>query len=274
MVAAIDRLLPRAAVSDRRRWPRVGLFLVVLLAVWELAAALILASGDRLAQSKVPFPHLVAAELVAQWDTIATAAWATARGAGVGLLVGAVVGLAIGLLMAQTRLIERAVYPYVVAAQMIPTIALAPIILGAVRNPDATRIIVAAYVTVFAVSLGTIKGLKSTPRDGLELLRTYNSSRWTQYVKLRIPAALPHVFSGLRVAAPLAVVGEIVVELAGSKDGLGTLLLTSQYYGPAYAYLFWASLVATMLLGLAFAAAAVVLERVVTPWQPEFRRGR
>jgi NitT/TauT family transport system permease protein len=76
----------------------------------------------------------------------------------------------------------------------------------------------------------------------------------------------------LKIAAPLAIVGEIVVELAGSKDGLGTLLLTTQYYGPSYANLFWAALITTMVLGLVFARLASVLERTVSPWQPEFRR--
>ena len=93
----------------------------------------------------------------------------------------------------------------------------------------------------------------------------------TNNILSRLRAALqPGDGSAMRELTPR----EIVVELAGSKDGLGTLLLTSQYYGPAYAYLFWASLVATMLLGLAFAAGAAVLERIVIPWQPEFRKSR
>lgn len=254
-----------------RRTFRVLAIAVGVFVAWEALAALLFSTGDRLAESKVPFPHEVAVAFVTQAPTLAEAAWATMRGAALGLAVGTVIGFLIGLLMTQARWIEDAIYPYIVAAQMIPTIALAPIVLGAVRDADTTRIIVAAYITVFAVSLGTIKGLKSTPPEALALMRTYNASRWVQYRKVRIPASLPYFFAGLKIAAPLAVVGEIVVELAGSKDGLGTLLLTTQYYGPSYANLFWASLLTTMAVGLVFARLAMTVERLVSPWQPEFR---
>ena len=262
---------PREYRLPARRLVRRAAWLVALLVVWEIAAVLLLGSGDRLAGSKIPLPQAVAGAFINQGHTLLEAAWATTRGAALGLLLGTVVGFSLGLVMTQARWVENAIYPYVVAAQMIPTIALAPIILGAIRDADATRVIVAAYITVFSVSLGTIKGLKSTPPDALALMRTYNASRWTQYRRLRIPASLPFFFAGLKIAAPLAVVGEIVVELAGSKDGLGTLLLTTQYYGSSYAPLFWAGLITTMLLGLIFARLAARLERTVSPWQPEFR---
>jgi NitT/TauT family transport system permease protein len=168
--------------------------------------------------------------------------------------------------MAQWRTLEDAVYPYLVAAQMIPTIALAPIVLAVIKDPYLTKIAVAAYISVFAVSLGTIRGLRSAPRDALELMHSLHARPAHVLLKLRIPAALPYFFAGLRVAAPLA-----VVELAGSKDGLGTLILVTQYYGPGNAHLFWAAMIATLLLGLVFARAVVLLERVVAPWQPEFR---
>jgi NitT/TauT family transport system permease protein len=250
----------------------VLLTLAILLVAWEAGSILLAASGDRSAATKLAPPHLIALAYVDQAQTLLDALWATTRGALLGLAVGTVLGAAIGLVMAQARWVEEAAYPYIVAAQMIPTIALAPIILSAVRDADTTRVIVAAYVTVFAISLATIRGLKSTPPQALELMRALNAGQVSTYRKVRVPAALPFFFAGLKVAAPLAVVGEIVVELAGSKDGLGTLLLTTQYYGPGYANLFWAAIVATMLLGFLFARAAGLIERLVAPWQPELRR--
>jgi NitT/TauT family transport system permease protein len=242
------------------------------LVIWQLGATLAALGGDRLAAMKLPFPGDVVEAMVAHAPTLAESAWSTIRGALIGLVVGTIVGFLIGLLMAQARWVEDASYPYIVAAQMIPTVALAPIILGAVRDPEVTKVVVAAYITVFAVSLGTIRGLKSTPGDALELMRTYHASRRQQYTKLRLPAALPHFFAGLKVAAPLAVIGQIVVELAGSKDGLGNLLIETQYYGVSFAHLFWATMLLTLALGLVFAGAAALLERVVSPWQSDFRR--
>jgi NitT/TauT family transport system permease protein len=242
-----------------------------LLAAWELGAAALHATGTPLATSKLPYPHAVAARIVEEAPLLASAVWVTARGALIGLLVGIVLGVAISLLLAQSRALEAAFYPYVVGGQMLPTIALAPILLAALRNATLTRILVATYITFFAITIGTLKGLKSVPRESAELLRTYNVNRWQLYTKLKLPAALPFLFAGMKVAAPLAVVGEIVVELTGSTNGLGYLILSTQYYGPQYATLFWASMLITLALGFAFYRAVAAIERFASPWQHEFR---
>lgn len=258
------------AVRVARRSAAAGV-VVAGVALWELAAALLQASGSRLASSKLPYPHAIAARAVDEAPLLANAVWVTARGALVGLVIGTVLGLGISLLLAQSRVLESAVYPYVVGGQMVPTIALAPIILTALRDPTATRIIVATYITFFAITIGVLKGLKSVAPEALELMRSYNAGRLALYTKLRIPGSLPLAFAGLKVAAPLAVVGEIVVELTGATSGLGYLILTSQYYGPAFATLFWASMLVTLALGFAFYQAVALLERVASPWQHEFR---
>jgi len=242
-----------------------------LLAAWEVAAAALHATGTPLATSKLPYPHAVVARMVQEAPLLADALWVTARGALIGLLVGTVLGVAISLLLAQSRALEAAFYPYVVGSQMVPVIALAPILLAALQNATLTRILVATYITAFAITIGTLKGLKSVPPESTELLRTYNVNRWQLYAKLKLPAALPFLFAGMKVAAPLAVVGEIVVELTGSTSGLGYLILSTQYYGPQYATLFWASMLITLALGYAFYRAVAVVERFASPWQHEFR---
>jgi NitT/TauT family transport system permease protein len=242
-----------------------------LLLLWELAAAILVASGTPLATSKLPAPHAVATRIVQEGPLLAEALWVTSRGALIGLLVGLVLGVAVSLVLAQSRVMEAAFYPYVIGGQMLPTIALAPLLLAALQNPTLTRIVVAAYITFFAITIGTLKGLKSIAPESLELMRSYNVSRHHLYTKLKLPAALPLLFTGLKVAAPLAVVGEIVVELTGSTSGLGYLILSTQYYGPQYATLFWASMLITLALGFLFYRAVVLVERIASPWQHEFR---
>ena len=154
---------------------------------------------------------------------------------------------------------------------MVPTIALAPILLAILRDFTITRIVVASYITFFPMSLNVLKGLKSVPSDEAELMASYNSSGRQTLMKLRIPSAAPFFFTGFKIAAPLAVVAEIVVELSGATDGLGYLILITQYYGPQFASLFWAAVVLTLLLGVTFYRGAALLERLVTPWQTEFR---
>jgi NitT/TauT family transport system permease protein len=243
----------------------------MLLAVWELAAVAMLAMDVRLATSKLPAPHVIVGAALDRAPLLGASLWVTARGALIGLFFGTLLGVGVALVVAQSRWLEDAVYPFIIGGQMIPTIALAPIILTALRNPTATRVVVATYISFFAISLGMLKGLKSTKHDALELMRSYNASRMQVYRKVRVPGAVPFFFAGLKVAAPLAVVGEIVVELTGATTGLGYLILVTQYYGPTYAPLFWASMIVTLTLGLAFYLGAVRLERLVSPWQQEFR---
>ena len=185
-----------------------------------------------------------------------------------------VIGVVIAAIAARSRIWESASYPYVVLGQMVPTIALAPLILAILRDFTITRIVVASYITFFPMSLNTLKGFKSVPPEEAELMSSYNSSGWKTMVKLRIPAAAPFFFTGFKIAAPLAVVAEIVVELSGATDGVGYLILITQYYGPQFASLFWAAMLLTLSLGILFYRGAVLLERLATPWQPEFRRQR
>jgi NitT/TauT family transport system permease protein len=256
------------ALARRHAALLTGLGLVL---AWELGAAIVAASGTPLAASKLPAPHAVAARIVGEAPLLGGALWVTMRGAVIGLLVGLVLGVAVSLLLAQSRLLEATFYPYVIGGQMLPTIALAPLLLAALQNATLTRIVVAAYITFFAITIGTLKGLKSVAPESLELMRSYNADRRQLYAKLKLPAALPMLFAGLKVAAPLAVVGEIVVELTGSTSGLGYLILSTQYYGPQYATLFWASMLITLALGFVFYRAVVLIERVASPWQHEFR---
>ena len=235
--------------------------------------AYIFASGDEtlLAAKKFPFLHDIAWSFVQNWSDLWSAFRSTATGALVGLAVGTVIGVMIALLAARSRIWESAVYPYVVVGQMIPTIALAPIVLVVLRDVGTTRVVVASFITFFPISLNTLKGLKSVPADGAELMLSFNSSGLKTLWKFRIPAAMPFFFTGFKIAAPLAVVAEIVVELSGATTGVGYLILITQYYGPSFASFFWASVLLALLLGVLFYRAAVWLERAMTSWQPEFR---
>jgi NitT/TauT family transport system permease protein len=247
------------------------LLLGALIVVWEVVALVMVSLEVPQATSKLAPPHEILLRIVDELPFLADNLRVTAQGAGVGLIGGIVTGVSVALLVAQTRWLESAVYPYIIGGQMIPTIALAPILLVATRNQTVTRFLIATSITFFAISLSTLKGLKSTSHGSLEMMTAHSASRMQIYRYVRIPGSLPFFFAGLKVAAPLAVVGEIVVELTGANSGLGYTILVSQYYGPRFATLFWAALVITLLLGASFYYAAVVLERLLSPWQQEFR---
>ena len=265
---------PAVRGAEPRRLRTWGIGVLLVLAVgglWQLNAWRVASSQTPLAGKKFPYLHDVAAAIVQNWPDLWSAVRTTASGALVGLVIGTVIGVALALLAGRSRLCESTFYPYVVFGQMVPTIALAPILLAILRDFTLTRIVVASYITFFPMSLNVLKGLKSVPPDEAELMAAFNASRLQTLLKLRIPAAAPFFFTGFKIAAPLAVVAEIVVELSGATDGVGYLILITQYYGPQFASLFWAAVVMTLGLGIVFYRAAALLERLITPWQPEFR---
>lgn len=261
----------RSVRSKLRTWGIGALLVIVVGSLWQLNAWRVASSDTRLAGKKFPYIHDVATAIVENWPDLWSAVRTTATGALVGLAIGTAIGVVLALIAGRSRIWESAFYPYVVFGQMVPTIALAPLLLAILRDFTITRIVVASYITFFPMSLNVLKGLKSVPHDEADLMASYNSSGRQTLMKLKIPAAAPFFFTGFKIAAPLAVVAEIVVELSGATDGVGYLILITQYYGPGFASLFWAAVVLTLLLGVIFYRGAALLERLVTPWQPEFR---
>ncbi|MFC4100618.1 ABC transporter permease [Paenibacillus xanthanilyticus] len=263
----------RAMLADKGR-SALPLFVWLLsgIALWELASWVLL-EGLRvpLAQSKLPYLHRIAQTFGEYGGTLWREGRATLGNAGAGFALGAAAGAGLALLMSLSRWIERLAFPYAVASQMIPILGLAPILYGIVRDEETARILIAGYITFFPVALGTLRGLRSVHPSMLELMHGYAAGPAAIYWKLRLPAALPGLFAGLKIAAPLAVTGAILVELMGAQHGVGVIMLRNLYYGPSHVYMFWSTVVLGALLGLAAYGTISLAERLLTPWQPEFR---
>ncbi|MNP52209.1 Binding-protein-dependent transport system inner membrane component [compost metagenome] len=102
-------------------------------------------------------------------------------------------------------------------------------------------------------------------------MHSYAAKPWSIYWRLRIPASLPGLFSGLKIAAPLAVTGAILVELMGASQGIGVIMLRNLYYGPSHVYMFWSTVLVGAVLGIFSYLVVSAIERIVAPWQTEFR---
>lgn len=243
----------------------------LILVAWYAVAGLVRLGGDTAAIAKLPFPHDVMAKMVETAPTLAEATWATGSRAVVGFFIGLGVGLLFGIVMVQSRWIEFALVPYVLASQMIPLIALVPILRAVLKDPDIVRLYITGYVSFFIVSVAVLRGLKNASPAALELMRSLDASRLTTLRSLQLPAALPYIFSGLRVAAPLSLIGAILVDFLGARNGLGYLLVASLSIGGSQSTLLWAALLISMALGLLFTRAVVLVERRLSFWQPAFR---
>lgn len=244
-----------------------------VLGLWYLAAAAVAAGDDPLANSKLPYPHVIVERFLDDFSDVMSAAWTSLSTAMLGFAIGTAVGVVLSVVMVQAAWIESAVMPYLLAAQMVPMIALVPISQTVFKNDTATRLFIAAFITFFSVTVAVVRGLKSAPPPARELMRSYNAGRLRTLRYLDLPAAMPMLFSGLRVAAPLSLVGSVLVDLMGGSQGLGYLMLAAQTFGPAQATLVWVAMFVLLALGFLLAQAVVLAEKFLAPWQPAMRKG-
>jgi NitT/TauT family transport system permease protein len=147
----------------------------------------------------------------------------------VGFLLGASVGLLLGAFIGQFRLLEKTVYPYIIAIQTVPKVAVAPIIVIWFGFGVESKMVITAMISFFPVLANTIVGLRATPAEQLELLKAYTATRSQIFFKVKVPQALPYIFVGLNVGIVLAVIGAIVGEFVGAQAGLGYLIMQRNF---------------------------------------------
>ena len=198
------------------------------------------------------------------------ASFVTFREAVAGFLAGSLIGLGLGLLFVRSPLAERGLMPWVIASQTIPLLAIAPMVVlwaGKYRLPLWMPIAaLAAFLSFFPVTVNSIRGLRSPSPTSAELFRSFSASPGQEFRKLRIPSALPYLFTALKVAAGASVVGTIVGELpSGLPNGLGRQLLTFSYYYSSGPEKLFAAVLFSVLLGLTFVGLVSLIERLVIP---------
>lgn len=226
----------------------------------------------------LPAPHQIAVEL---WDTtvgkaitskrsLVYHAWitlsATLAGFGIGTLLGVVLAVAI----VHNRAMDRSFMPWVIASQTIPILAVAPMIIVVLNSIGVSglppKALISTYLSFFPIVVGMVKGLRSPDTILLDLMHTYNASRSQIFWKLRWPASMPYLFTSLKVAIAISLVGAIVGELpTGAVAGLGARLLSGSYYGQTiqiWAALFMASGLAAVLVTIVGMAHSAVLKRM------------
>ena len=240
------------------------LLFVALLALWEIAVRLF-----QVPMLLLPPPSAVASAL---WKGLASGLlvhhlWITLLETAAGFALGAVGGLVLGGLVAQSPRLERLVYPYVVAFQTIPKVALAPLIVIWFGYGLSAKVVIAATIAFFPVLANTIVGLRAVPADQLELMAAFMATKSQTLWKLRVPQALPYVLVGLDVAAVLAVIGAVVGEFVSAKEGLGFYILQAGFALDTPGV--FAALVLLAGMGIAIHLGMRALRRRLLYWLPE-----
>jgi NitT/TauT family transport system permease protein len=258
--------VPRGRHLDRRRvlsyatpvlLPLTGLGLV--LAAWWSATTFLEISSILL-----PAPLDVLSELIRLHSYLFEQGWVTLVQTLTGFGITVVAAFLIGAAIASSRVIDQTMTPWLVAFNAVPKVAFAPLLvvwLGITMQP---RIAMVVLVCFFPIVLATATGLKSTPTELVELTRSLDASRLQTFIKVRLPYALPHIFVGLKVAMPLAVIGSVIGEFAGGRFGLGYVI--QQAGGSGNTALAFAAIVILSIGSIALFYALVAIERLTVPW--------
>jgi NitT/TauT family transport system permease protein len=231
--------------------------LVVFVVAWQLAVVL-----GGLQTSILPPPLLVAERFVEAFadGTIQPHLATTLEEIAVGLTVGAVLGLLAGYVMARSPLAERLLSPYIVAAQAVPILALAPLLAIWFGPGLLSKVVICALIVFFPVAVSTMVGIRTVDPRLLELGRSLRATPRQRLWTIEVPAALPSIFGGLRVGVTLAVIGAIVGEWAGAPRGLGVLINLAR--GSLFDIpLMFATLLTIALVGIALYLVVVLVER-------------
>ncbi len=198
---------------------------VLFIAVWYLLSQVILPPQKRFL---LPTPHNVIADGFFVWRSgerrglqpILMSLWDTTKVALLGLAITIVVGMGLAVLMSSRRWLERATWPYLVAVQSAPILALTPLIRALIDGTQRQRVLVVVLISVFPIVSNTLFGLLSADKSQHELFTLQGASRWTRLSKLQFPAALPNIFVGLRISAGLAVIGAVVGDFYFAQGGV------------------------------------------------------
>jgi NitT/TauT family transport system permease protein len=237
-------------------------FLVGLLVVWQLVTAL-----GRVEAYLLPAPSLI---VEAIWADLRSGALLNNGGvtlyeAVLGFVLGSLAGFVLGVLISQSRALEDTIYPFIVALQAMPRVALAPLLIVWLGFGAESKVVIAALLAMFPLLVSVIVGLKSVEPERLELMAALAASRWQTLWMVRLPGALPVIFAGLEVGMVFSVVGATVGELSGAKAGLMYLIQYRSFSMDTPGI--FSALVALSLMGLALATLIRALGRRVVFWQ-------
>jgi NitT/TauT family transport system permease protein len=240
---------------------------LIFLGIWYLFRAFFLSDSQRFL---VPAPHDVVSVAFLKWDNLhplLDALWLSARVAMYGLAISIVLGITLAVLMSQAKWVERSLYPYAVALQTVPILALTPLIGQFFDFNFRSRVIVCVIISLFPIIANTLFGLLSADQGHHDLFRLHGASRWTRLWKLQFPGALPAIFTGLRISAGLSVIGAIVGDFFFRRGDPGLGVLITNYQSRLQGEQMYGALILAILLGVVtFWVFGLIGRKVVGTW--------
>jgi len=253
-----------AAIKQRPQLILTPLFALLFFGGWEYACR-----AYRISELIIPAPSQILIALIEglRSGQLLDGLLTTLQEVVLGFALAAISAFVVGTLISQIRLLELVIYPYIVAIQTLPKVAVAPLILIWVGLGIEGKVLIAATVSFFPMLVNTIVGLRSAPQNEIDLLRSLSASRWQIFRYVQLPEALPFIFAGLNIGLVLSVLGAIVGEFVGAKAGLGYLILQMNFSMDVAGI--FAALLLLGLMGVALDMLAQYLRRRIVFWKVE-----
>ncbi len=246
-------------------WLVPAVFVVVVLA-WEI--------GVRVLDVKeyvLPPPSRILEQLQTQLgsDLFWRHLWVTTQEAAIGFAIGILAALALGTAISQIAIVEKTLMPYIVAFQTVPKVALAPLFVVWFGFGLTSKIVMAAVISFFPMLINVIEGLRSADADRIQMLKVFGAGRWQIFRKVQLPGAMPFIFAGIDIGIVFAILGAVVGEFIGAQEGLGYLLLQTNYNFDIPGM--FSVLVVLSVMGLVAHGVVRLIQRRVTFWAEQSR---
>lgn len=233
--------------------------IAVLIVLWEIACR-----AFAVPAYLVPAPTAIWKDVAELPGPVFHHTMATAWTVVLGFAASVIISLPLAMLLTSSPLVANAIYPLLVLTQAVPKVALAPILVVVLGTNELPRIVVTFLIAFFPLVLSTAAGLLAVPPELIELGRACRATRLKELLRIRLPYAIPFIFSGLKAAITLSVVGAVVAEFVNADRGLGYLIVTSTAFFKVP--LAWGALILLSVMGIVLFQAVVIVERVFFPW--------
>lgn len=253
MLRTLDRILPIA-------------FFLLVLAAWQ-ASCDVFEVPDFL----LPSPIAIALKIAELPERMILHTLTTLREVLIGFGAACFGGIALASITAHSRLFSRTVFPMLVMSQTVPTIAIAPVLVIWFGPGDTARLIVVFLIAFFPMVVNTTAGLLRVNEELIDLARGLNASRWKIYTKIRMPNALPHIFTGMRISIALSVIGAVVAEFVAAERGLGYLIFSANTNLDTK--LVFAGVALLAVMGIILFQLVRLAQQIAVPWARESAAG-
>lgn len=249
----------------RRRLLPLGL-IALLLGLWQVASSTgAIADALSLEDFLVPSPAEIASSLWEHRSLLAENAWVTLREMLLGILCAFAVGVGFAILMHRWQVLRDAAYPLIVASQTIPIVVISPILVVWFGYGITPKIVIVALICFFPITVNALAGLRSVDPEAVKMMRSLDASRWQRFWRVEAPAALPSLFTGIKIAVVVAPIGAVFAEWAGSSSGLGHLIQSdTANFQVARQF---ATVVVLAAMALALIGLTALAERRVVRWR-------